>query len=48
MPLMLVLLMIYRPRGIMGMKEALAFLPLGDRWTSKIWRSKKEATDASP
>lgn len=48
MPLMLVLLMIYRPRGIMGMKEALAFLPLGDRLTQKIWRSKKEATDASP
>jgi branched-chain amino acid transport system permease protein len=48
MPLMLVLLMIYRPHGIMGMKEALAFLPLGDRLTQKIWRSKKEATDASP
>jgi len=48
MPLMLVLLMIYRPRGIMGMKEVLAFLPLGDRWTSIIWRRKKEASDAAP
>ena len=49
MPLMLVLLMIYRPRGIMGMKEARLFLPLRDWATQKFWRQKKkEATDATP
>jgi branched-chain amino acid transport system permease protein len=49
MPLMLVLLMIYRPRGIMGMKEARLFKPLRDLVTEKLWRQKKkEATDATP
>jgi branched-chain amino acid transport system permease protein len=49
MPLMLVLLMIYRPRGIMGMKEARMFTPLRDLVTEKLWRQKKkEATDATP
>ncbi len=48
MPLMLVLLMIYRPRGIMGMKEARLFTPLRDLVTEKLWRQeKKEATDAT-
>lgn len=48
MPLMLVLLMIYRPRGIMGMKEIRMFLPLRDLVTEKLWRrKKKETTDAS-
>ena len=48
MPLMLVLLMIYRPRGIMGMKEARLFMPLRDFVTEKLWRQKKkEAADAS-
>ncbi|MHB8137315.1 MAG: branched-chain amino acid ABC transporter permease [Smithellaceae bacterium] len=49
MPLMLVLLMIYRPRGIMGMKEARLFEPLRDLVTEKLWRQKKkEAPDATP
>jgi len=49
MPLMLVLLMIYRPRGIMGLKEALLFMPLRDLITEKLWRQKKkEVTDAAP
>ena len=49
MPLMLVLLMIYRPRGIMGMKEARLFTPLSDLVTEKLWRQKKkEAPDATP
>jgi branched-chain amino acid transport system permease protein len=49
MPLMLVLLMIYRPRGIMGMKEARLFTPLRDLITEKLWRQKKkEAPDAAP
>ena len=49
MPLMLVLLMIYRPRGIMGLKEARMFMPLRDWVTEKLWRKKKkEAGDATP
>jgi branched-chain amino acid transport system permease protein len=49
MPLMLVLLMIYRPRGIMGMREARLFTPLRDLVTEKLWRQKKkEAPDATP
>ena len=49
MPLMLVLLMIYRPRGIMGMREIRLFTPLRDLVTEKLWRQKKkEASDASP
>ena len=49
MPLMLVLLMIYRPRGIMGLKEARLFMPLRDLVTEKLWRQrKKEAPDAAP
>jgi branched-chain amino acid transport system permease protein len=48
MPLMLVLLMIYRPRGIMGMKEIRLFMPLRDLVTEKLWRrKKKEAPDVS-
>ncbi len=48
MPLMLVLLMIYRPRGIMGMREARFFVPLRDLLAVKLWKQKKkEAPDAS-
>jgi branched-chain amino acid transport system permease protein len=48
MPLMLVLLMIYRPRGIMGMREARFFTPLRDLVTERLWRQKKkEASDAA-
>jgi branched-chain amino acid transport system permease protein len=43
MPLMLVLLMIYRPRGIMGMKEVRMFIPLRDLLAEKLWRQKKKA-----
>jgi branched-chain amino acid transport system permease protein len=49
MPLMVVLLMIYRPRGIMGMREARFFTPLRDLVTERLWRQKKkEASDAAP
>jgi branched-chain amino acid transport system permease protein len=49
LPLMLVLLMIYRPRGIMGMREARLFKPLRDLTTEKLWRRKKqEDPDAAP
>jgi len=48
MPLMLVLLMIYRPSGIMGLKESRLFMPLRDLFTERHWRKKKkEADDAS-
>jgi branched-chain amino acid transport system permease protein len=48
MPLMLVLLMIYRPRGIMGLREAQMFVPLRDLLMMKSWhKKKKEAPDAS-
>jgi len=48
MPLMLVLLMIYRPRGIMGMREARFFVPLRDLLAAKLWKQKKkESPDAS-
>jgi branched-chain amino acid transport system permease protein len=50
MPLMLVLLMIYRPRGIMGLREARLFIPLRDLLASQLWRrrqKKKEIGDAS-
>lgn len=48
MPLMLVLLMIYRPQGIMGLRESRLFMPLRDLVTEKLWRQKKkEATDAT-
>ena len=49
MPLMLVLLMIYRPQGIMGMRETRLFKPLRDLVTEKLWRKKKkEAANAAP
>jgi len=44
MPLMLVLLMLYRPRGIMGLMEAHPFKPLRDLVTEKRWRRKKKET----
>lgn len=48
MPLMLVLLMIYRPQGIMGMREIRLFSPVRDLVTEKLWRKKKkEAADES-
>jgi branched-chain amino acid transport system permease protein len=47
MPLMLVLLMIFRPSGIMGLRESHLFIPLRDLITERIWRKKKEAHDVS-
>jgi len=32
MPLALVMVMLYWPRGILGMREFRGFIPLGDRW----------------
>ena len=47
MPLVLVLLMIFRPRGIMGMREFRWFVPYYNLFATKIWRHKKEVEDAS-
>jgi len=47
MPLVLVLLMIYRPRGILGMREFRWFVPLQDLLGARQWRKKKEASDAA-
>jgi branched-chain amino acid transport system permease protein len=48
MPLLLVLLMIYRPRGIMGLRESRLFVPVSDLFAAKFWRQKKkEAGNAS-
>lgn len=48
MPLVLVLLMLFRPRGIMGLREFRWLIPLQDLLGSKRWRQKKEASDATP
>ncbi len=48
MPLVLVLLMIFRPRGIMGMREMRWFIPRIDLHSVRIWRSRKEAGRGAP
>ena len=47
MPLVLVLLMIYRPRGIMGLREFRWFIPKVDLTAARFWRRKKEGADAA-
>ena len=42
MPLVLVLLMIFRPRGIIGLKEFRLFTPLRERFAAASWRKDKE------
>jgi branched-chain amino acid transport system permease protein len=44
MPLVLVLLMIFRPRGIMGLREFRWFVPIRDMLASRLWREKKAGT----
>jgi branched-chain amino acid transport system permease protein len=46
MPLLLVLVMIYRPRGIMGLRELRLFVPARDRLPGKQWREKRRADGA--
>jgi branched-chain amino acid transport system permease protein len=46
MPLMLVFLMLFRPRGIMGLREFRWFIPGYELIANKLWRQKKEANDA--
>ena len=47
MPLVLVLLMLFRPRGILGLREFRWFVPYYDLMASKLWRKKKEAGDVT-
>jgi branched-chain amino acid transport system permease protein len=48
----LIFLMLYRPRGIMGLREFRWFIPGRDLFASQRWRSKdnakKEAADVAP
>lgn len=46
MPLLLIFLMLYRPRGIMGLREFRWFIPGYELFADKIWREKKEANHA--
>ena len=53
MPLLLVLLMLFRPRGIMGLRELRWFVPGDDLLASRLWRqahagasAAEEVTDA--
>lgn len=48
MPLLLVVLMIYRPRGIMGLRELSLFVPRRDRAAKEARRRNKEAIHAAP
>ena len=47
MPLVLVLLMIYRPRGIMGLREFRWFVPGYDLIASRLWRNKNAQAAAA-
>src|SRR5512139_799629 len=44
MPLLLVFLMLYRPRGIMGLRELRGFIPRYELTANKLWRKKRLAT----
>lgn len=46
MPLVLVLLMLFRPRGIMGLREFRWFVPHYHLIATHLWRKKKEVPDA--
>ncbi len=47
-PLMLILLMIFRPYGIMGLREFRWITPARDRLAAILWRKQKEVANASP
>jgi len=48
MPLLLVLLMICRPSGIMGLRESRLFFPLRDLVTERLWRKRKKENGDAP
>ena len=43
MPLLLVLLMIFRPKGIMGLREFRWFVPVRDMLASRLWRERRKS-----
>ena len=43
-PLLLVMLMLFRPKGMLGLRELPWLVPIRDRLASKIWRARKEGT----
>jgi len=43
-PLLLVMLMLFRPKGMLGLREAPWLIPIRDRLASRMWRAKKGAT----
>ncbi len=47
-PLMLILLMIFRPTGMMGLREFPWLAPLRDRFAARRWQQKKEVAGAAP
>lgn len=47
MPLVLVFLMIYRPKGIMGLKELSWFVPGRDLFGARWWRKKREEANGA-
>jgi branched-chain amino acid transport system permease protein len=48
MPLVLVLLMIYRPKGIMGLREFSWFVPGADLFAARRWHRKKGTVYGPP
>jgi len=48
MPLVLVLLMIYRPKGIMGLREFSWFVPGADLFAARRWQRKKGTVYGPP
>ena len=42
MPLLLVVLMLYRPKGIMGLREFRWLVPVRDQLASRLWRERRE------
>jgi branched-chain amino acid transport system permease protein len=40
MPLVLVILMLYRPKGIMGLREFSWFVPMRDMLAARLWKQK--------
>jgi len=48
MPLVLVLLMLYRPKGIMGLREFSWFVPRADLFSRGLRHSKKDLADGAP
>jgi len=43
MPLLLVLLMIFRPKGIVGLREFRWFVPVRDMLASRLWRERRKS-----